>query len=552
MGDAYPELRRAEALITQNFLGEEERFRRTLSRGMDLLDDAMANLPAGGKLDGELAFRLYDTFGFPVDLTADVLRGRGFLLDMEGFDAAMARQKAEARKNWSGSGQQATDKLWFELKETHGATEFLGYTQTTASGKLQAIVLDGAAANTAKTGQKIALIFNQTPFYGESGGQKGDVGTIQFDHGAVVEVTDTQKPLADLIVHIGLVKEGQITLGDTASLKVDVAYRNKLRANHSATHILHAVLRKQLGEHVTQQGSMVAADRLRFDISHPRAISRAELDAVEAEVNRIIWQNTATHTLLTTPEEAIKAGALALFGEKYGDEVRVIRMGLEEGEADYSVELCGGTHVERTGDIGLFVLVSDSALASGVRRLEGLTGQAALDYLKQQQQWLFDAASAAKIAPRDVPARLAQLSDETRQLQKDMAALKAKIALGGGAGVAANDDAVEQIGTLPLLAKVLDGLPAKELRGVVDGYKQKITSGVVVLASRDEGRASLVVGVTDDLTSRVSAVDLVRAGSAAAGGSGGGGRADFAQGGVPDANAVDKAMQAIRAKLQDQ
>jgi alanyl-tRNA synthetase len=554
MGAAYPELGRAQALIVETLRLEETRFKQTLDRGLKLLAEETGKLGKGQALPGEIAFKLYDTYGFPLDLTQDVLKGQGRPVDAAGFEQAMERQRAEARRKWAGSGEAATERVWFELREKAGATEFLGYDTETAEGKVQAIVVGGKPAESAGQGTQVAVIVNQTPFYGESGGQMGDAGAIQSMKGARVAVTDTQKKLGDLHVHIGTVTGGELKVGDDVELRVDGARRTRLRANHSATHLLHQALRRQLGEHVTQKGSLVAPDRLRFDISHPKALSREEIRAVEADVNRRIRGNGAVETVLMTPDDAVGHGALALFGEKYGDEVRVVSMGEaapgEDASKPYSTELCGGTHVRRTGDIGLLKIVGESAVAAGVRRIEALTGEAALAHLAQQEELLGQAAAELKAAPAELPARVAQLIEERKRLERELADARRKLATGGGAGAAAQPGA-RQVAGIAYLARALGDVPAKELKSMADELKAKLGSGVVALAASAEGKASIVVGVTDDLTRRVSAVDLVRAGAAALGGKGGGGRPDMAQAGGPDAGKLDAALSAVEAALAE-
>ncbi|MBM3548694.1 MAG: alanine--tRNA ligase [Alphaproteobacteria bacterium] len=546
MGQAYPELGRAQALIQETLKLEETRFRQTLDRGLRLLGDETKKMKMakGASLPGEVAFKLYDTFGFPVDLTADILRGQGFALDQAGFDAAMERQRETARAAWSGSGEAATDRVWFEIREKAGATDFLGYATDKAEARIDAIVVDGKQVTEASGGD-VAVVLNQTPFYAESGGQMGDMGTIVTASGARIEVSDTAKRVGDLHVHLGKLVKGTIKLGDTVAAEIDVERRRRLRANHSATHLLHEALRRQLGEHVTQKGSLVAPDRLRFDFSHPRAIEAADLQVIETEVNTRIRLNQPVGTTLMTPDDAVAAGAMALFGEKYGDEVRVVSMGGGEGEK-FSVELCGGTHVERTGDIGLFKIVSEGAVAAGIRRLEAATGAGALAYVAEEEKLLQAAASALRTAPADLPARVAQLVEDKRKLERELAEARKALALGG---TAKSPAANRSVAGMTLAARTLDGVPARELKGMVDALKKEIGSGVVVLVAREEGKASLVVGVTDDLTAKVSAVDLVKAGAAALGGKGGGGRPDMAQAGGPDAAKADDAIAAIEAAM---
>ena len=545
MGQAYPELVRAEALITDTLRLEESRFRRTLERGLRLLEDAAASIPAGGVLDGETAFRLYDTYGFPLDLTQDALRAKGLTVDVDGFNRAMARQKEEARRAWAGSGETATESLWFRIRDEIGAGEFLGYEVERAEGKVLALVVDGARTEAAAAGQQVAIVCNQTPFYGESGGQVGDTGRIIASDGARVAVLDTQKKPGDLIVHLGVVEAGTLKVGTDVVLDVDSRRRTEIRANHSATHLLHAALRKYLGDHVTQKGSLVAPDRLRFDISHPKPITGDELAAVEAEVNAHVRDNAAVVTHLMEPEAAIAAGAMALFGEKYGDEVRVVSMGADDGTGPVaSIELCGGTHVRRTGDIGTFKIVSEAALASGVRRIEAITGAAAVAFVAEEEKALREAAQLLNIAPAEVPLRVAQLLEERRRLDRELSETRRQLATGGGAAAQVKD-----VGGVRFSPQVLVGVPARELKSMADELKKRLGSGVVALVATTDGKASVVVGVTADLTDRLSAIDLVKAGSAALGGSGGGGRADMAQAGGPEAANAQAALDAIEDAL---
>ncbi|WP_370156553.1 alanine--tRNA ligase [Ferrovibrio sp.] len=541
MGRAYPELGRAESLIAETLKLEETRFKQTLDRGLKLLDEATAGMSKGDMLPGETAFRLYDTYGFPLDLTQDALRPRGISVNLDGFQAAMAAQKAEARKAWAGSGEAATEKVWFEIKEETGATEFLGYDTEAAEGVVSAIVVGGQPVAQAAAGSEVAILLNQTPFYAESGGQVGDTGLIVTAGGAKVQVADTQKKLGLLHVHVGTVTEGTLKTGDMATLTVDHARRSAIRANHSATHLLHAALRRRLGDHVTQKGSLVSPDRFRFDISHPKALTPAEAAAVEAEVNDIVRQNDAVTTRLMTPDEAIAAGAMALFGEKYGDEVRVLAMGKQDDGRDYSVELCGGTHVKRTGDIGLFKIVGEGAVAAGVRRIEALTGEAARSYFAEQESTLQAAADALKVQPREVPQRLAALLEDRRKLEREISELRKQLATGGGAG----GPQVKDVNGIKFAARRLDGVPAKELRGMVDALKKEIGSGVVALTSVADGKVAVVVGVSADLTAKLNAADLVKLATPLIGGQGGGGRPDFAQGGGADPAGAEKALDAI-------
>ena len=546
MGRSFPELAKTEALIAETLKLEETRFKQTLERGLKLLDEEVARLPANGQLPGDVAFKLYDTFGFPLDLTQDALRGKGLTVELPGFDKAMAKQRADARKAWAGSGDAATETVWYEIREAKGATEFLGYDTERAEGKIEALVVDGKQVAEVASGGAVAIVVNQTPFYGESGGQMGDAGLMKTPSGAEIAITDTQKKLGDLVVHLGKVTKGKVSAGDVVELLVDNDRRSHLRANHSATHLLHAALRHRLGEHVTQKGSLVAPDRLRFDISHNKPLSEADIAAVEAEVNQRIWENDEVGTRLMTPDEAIAAGAMALFGEKYGDEVRVVSMGQYDDGA-FSTELCGGTHVRRTGDIGLIKIVSETGVSAGVRRIEALTRDKAQEYLNGQEHRLKEVASSLKVAPADVPNRIAALVEDRRKLERELADLRQKLATGSGGG---GTPAVQTVGGVKLAARRLDGVPAKDLRGMVDAMKKEIGSGIIALVAVNEDKASLVVGVTDDLTGSHSAVDLVRVGAQAVGGKGGGGRAEFAQAGGPDGAQADAALAAIGAALE--
>jgi alanyl-tRNA synthetase len=544
MGGAYPELSQAETLISETLELEETRFKRTLDRGLKLLDEATASLPKAGQLDGETAFRLYDTFGFPLDLTQDVLRGRGLTVDVDGFSRSMARQREEARRAWAGSGEAATEAVWFAVREDVGASEFLGYGSEEAEGQIVALVVGGERVAAAESGSEVAVVCNQTPFYGESGGQMGDAGIITGPDGLRIAVTDTQKKLGDVHVHLGRVEAGRARVGDDVRLAVDHGRRLALRAHHSATHLLHEALRRRLGSHVTQKGSLVAPDRLRFDISHPKAIAAGDLTLIEAEVNARVRANDAVDTHLMDPDSAVAAGAMALFGEKYGDEVRVVTMGGGEVGRAYSTELCGGTHVRRTGDIGLFKIVGESALAAGVRRIEAVTGAAAEAHVAAEEEALHAAAGLLKTAPAEVPARVAALLEERRRLERELAETRRTLATGGGAAAD-----VREVAGIRFAPRQLAGVPARELKTLADDLKKQLGSGVVALVSAVDGKASLVVGVTSDLTGRVSAVDLVKAGAAALGGSGGGGRPDMAQAGGPDVGHTEAALAAIEQAL---
>ncbi len=548
MGQAFPELARGQAMVEETLLLEEKRFRKTLDRGMRLLDEEVEKIGANGVLDGGVAFKLYDTYGFPLDLTQDALRSKEMTVDEDGFNAAMDKQKAEARAAWKGSGSSATETIWFEAQEEFGASEFVGYSTTHADAKIIKIVSGDSSVDQAKAGDEVALLANQTPFYAESGGQIGDIGLIKNDSGLVIEITDTQKQLGALHVHIGKVVEGTLKVDDVVHMEVDVENRDKIRANHSVTHIIHAALRNQLGEHLTQKGSLVAADKMRFDISHSKAVTAEEIARVEEEVNRIIRQNTEVTTRLMTPDEAIAAGAMALFGEKYGDEVRVVAMGTADDGSDYSVELCGGTHVRRTGDIGYFKIISEGAVSAGVRRLEVLTGRAACDYSAEQENYLLDAAATIKAPVQELPARLSSLLSERKAMEKEIADLQKKIALGGGSSASAGDD-IKDINGTKFIGQVLEGIPAKELRGLADEAKKKIGSGVIAFVAVNDGKAAVLTAVTDDMTDKISAVDLVRIGSAAVGGKGGGGRPDMAQAGGPDGDKATAAIEAIEKEI---
>lgn len=545
MGGAYPELVRAQPLIEATLLQEETRFRRTLANGLKLLDEATGGMGEGATLPGETAFKLYDTYGFPYDLTEDALRPQGIAVDRAGFDAAMAEQKAAARAAWKGSGAKASDEVWFDIAED-GATEFTGYANDSGEAQVVAIVKDGARVESAAAGDAVEVLVNQTPFYAESGGQVGDAGMIAGDHVAAT-VTDTQKHLGKLHGHVATIDSGTLRVGDTVRLTIDLDRRRAIRANHSATHLLHAALRERLGSHVAQKGSLVAPDRLRFDVSHPSAMAADDLAQVEADVNAQVRANTPVTTRLMTPDDAIAEGAMALFGEKYGDEVRVVSMGTEDGGKTYSVELCGGTHVGALGEIGLLKIVGESAVSSGVRRVEALTGEAARRYLAGRDDKLKEAAAALKATPDEVPGRVVSLMEEKRRLERELAEAKKALAMGGGAGGAPVGP--EQIAGIAFSGQVLDGFEAKGLRGAVDDAKTRLGSGIAALVAVNDGRATVAVGVTEDLVGRFSAVDLVRAGVAAVGGQGGGGRPDMAQGGGPDGANAAAALDAIRAAL---
>ena len=555
MGDAYAELVRAQPLITETLKLEETKFKKTLGNGLKLLGEASDGMKKGALFPGDVAFKLYDTFGFPLDLTEDALRPRGISVDTGAFQAAMKKQKDAARAAWKGSGEAATDAVWFDIKEKTGASEFLGYDTEMAEGVVTAIVAGGKEATTLSAGAEGALVLNQTPFYGESGGQVGDAGTIRNAGGAVFRVADTQKKLGDLLVHLGKVESGTFTTGDTIELAVDHARRTAIRANHSATHLLHEALRQTLGDHVAQKGSLVSDERLRFDFAHTKPMNAEEIKAVEDIANAVLIENDEVITRLMALDDARQSGARALFGEKYGDEVRVVSMGAARPGANHawSVELCGGTHVRRTGDIGLIKVVGESASAAGVRRLEALTGEGARAYLAEQDARVKDAAAVLRTRPEDLVERLKALVEEKRALEKQLADAKKQIALGGGAaksGDNASGGDVKTIGAVKLLARTVQGLNPKDLRGLIDDGKKHVGSGVVaVVGVTEDGKAGLAVGVTDDLVKIYSAVDLVKAGAEALGGKGGGGRPDMAQAGGPDGAKAGAALAAIEAKL---
>lgn len=548
MGEAYPELVRAQALIEETLKLEETKFGVTLDRGLKLLDDEVEGLPEGGVLPGDAAFKLYDTYGFPLDLTQDALREKGMTVDTNGFDAAMAEQKAKARAAWAGSGETKDAKIWFEIAEEKGVTEFLGYDTEKAEGQILALVQDGAEVKSAKG--TVQIVVNQTPFYAESGGQVGDAGIIRTETGEA-HVTDTRK-VAGVFLHIAEVTMGEISVGQGARLEVDHTRRSAIRANHSATHLLNEALRRTLGAHVAQKGSLNAEDRLRFDFSHSKAMSAEEIAAVEAEVNAFIRQNAPVETRIMTPDDARGLGAQALFGEKYGDEVRVVSMGELMGSGKgpagktYSLELCGGTHVARTGDIGAFVVLGDSASSAGVRRVEALTGQVALDYLKGQAALAAEAAATLKTSTADLVERVHALAEERKHLANEVAQLRRELAMGGGA---AGGPEAEDIGGVKFLAQIVTGVSGKDLPALVDALKDKVGSGAVLVVADTGGKAAVAAGVTADKTGTVSAVDLVKAAAAALGGKGGGGRPDMAQAGGADPSKAAEAVSAARAVL---
>ncbi|HTW25728.1 MAG TPA: alanine--tRNA ligase [Acetobacteraceae bacterium] len=549
MGAAYPELGRAEALVSETMRLEENRFKAMLERGLGLLAEETARLGSDEALPGDVAFRLYDTYGFPLDLTQDALREEGRAVDVVGFDAAMAEQRARARAAWAGTGDAATERVWFDIRERVGATEFLGYSTETAEAEIRALVVNGAAVESAGPGTPVAVVLNQTPFYGEAGGQVGDTGVIigaagTPSAGMRIAVSDTQRRVGDLLVHLGMVEAGEARVGQAVVAEVDHIRRTAIRAHHSATHLLHEALRRRLGPHVTQKGSLNAPDRLRFDVSQPTPIGRDDLAVVEAAVNARIRENSDVTTRLMTPDAAVQEGAMALFGEKYGDEVRVVSMGDgDTGKRAWSIELCGGTHVRRTGDIGLFRIVSEGPVSAGVRRLEAVAGEAALAHVAEQERRLHEAAAALRVSTAELPERVATLVEDRRRLERQVAELQKKLATGGGAA------AVEEVGGVRLAARNLGEVPPRELKGLAEEIGRQLGTGVVALVSTADGKASVVVGVSPDLVPRLSAVELVRAASAAVGGRGGGGRPDLAQAGGPDGGHADAALEAVRGAL---
>ncbi|MDA8048567.1 MAG: alanine--tRNA ligase [Rhodospirillales bacterium] len=544
MGAAYPELARAEELIVDTLRFEEGRFQALLERGLALLAEGTAKLGSNEPLPGAIAFRLYDTYGFPLDLTQDALREQRRGVDVAGFDAAMAEQRARARAAWAGSGEAATEQVWFGVRDAVGATEFLGYTTEVSEAVIAVLILDGRSVESAPAGSGIGVVLNQSPFYGEAGGQVGDTGRIAGADGLVITVTDTQRKLGDLIVHLGRVEAGIARVGAAVLAEVDHRRRGAIRVHHSATHLLHEALRRRLGPHVTQKGSLNATNRLRFDISHPHPIGPSDLAWVESEVNARIRENSAVTTRLMSPDAAVADGAMALFGEKYGEEVRVVSMGTGDSQRSaYSIELCGGTHVRRTGDIGLFRITAERAIGAGLRRIEAAAGEAALQRLAETDRLLAEAAAALKTPPAELPARLEALLEERRRLERQLVEVQRRLATGG------EGTAVEEVNGIRLAAKNLGQVPARELKNLVDTIQREIGSGVVALVSTAAGNASIVVGVSPDLTGRLDAVALARAASVAVGGKGGGGRPDLAQSGGPDATRADAALAAVRRAL---
>ncbi|HEY8575516.1 MAG TPA: alanine--tRNA ligase [Devosia sp.] len=548
MGQAYPELSRGEALISETVRLEEGRFLKTLGRGLQILDSETADMAEGSVLNGATAFKLYDTYGFPLDLTEDALRSRGITVDQAGFDAAMAAQKAEARKSWSGSGEATTDTVWYGLADKVGPTEFLGYETETAEGEIKALLKDGAEVATLAAGEEGFVVLNQTPFYGESGGQVGDTGSIHGE-GVRAQVLDTQKHHG-VFAHRVSVSEGTLKVGQPLTLTVDHERRSSIRANHSATHLLHEALRLVLGDHVAQKGSMVSPDRLRFDFVHTKPVSEQEMAEVEDIANAIVLQNTPVETRLMGVEEAKESGARALFGEKYGDEVRVVSMGEPTGNGlGWSVELCGGTHVRRTGDIGLVSIVAESAVGAGVRRIEALTGKAARHRGNTNVAIVNAAAGLLRSGGHEVLDRIAALQDNLKKIERELTDARKKLALGGGTGGGAAP-ADEAVNGVTYVGRTVEGIAAKDVKGLVDTEKKRIGSGVVtVVLKGEDGKGTVAIGVTDDLTSRFAAGDLIKLATAALGGQGGGGRPEMAQGGGPDGSRAAEAIAAVRAAL---
>lgn len=552
MGGAYPELIRAQAMITENLKLEEERFRQTLDRGLRLLEEETAKLGTNQSLSGDVAFKLYDTYGFPLDLTQDVLRGQNRDVDLAGFNTAMDAQKAAARASWSGSGDTKNEQVWFDLNQQFGGTEFLGYETETAEGIAQALVVDGKPVESLTAGQTADILFNQTPFYAESGGQEGDRGTVELANGAILKVLETTKHLGTLHIHHITVVSGSVKVGDSAKLTVDGQRRQGLRAHHSATHLLHAALRKHLGDHVTQKGSLVAEDRLRFDFTHTKPLSSQDIQTIEQNVNKQILANTEVETHLMSADEAISKGAMALFGEKYGDEVRVLQMGRTDDTA-YSIELCGGTHAHRTGDIGLFKILSEAGVSAGVRRIEAIAGMTSLSYVSDLQNQINAVASTLKSPISETQDKIESLLTERKNLERQVADLRQKLALSGSQGTATQanspNSGIKQIGEIKVITRLLSDIPAKDLKPLVDQLKSELGSGVVILTSTVEDKVALVIGVTSDLTHKINAVDLVRQGAEVLGGAGGGGRPDMAQAGGNNPSQIPQAISTIEAAL---
>jgi alanyl-tRNA synthetase len=550
MGAHYGELGRAQPLITETLKQEEERFKEMLERGLKLLDEAIAPLQSTqGMLAGDVAFKLYDTYGFPQDLTEDILRGHGLRLDVAGFDAAMQAQKERARAAWKGSGEQAVQSLWFEQRDTHGATCFVGYDALEAEAQILAIIKDGAAVESVNDGEKAIILTDQTPFYGESGGQVGDVGMLAAKGGnAKAQITDTTKPIAELHAHHVSIQQGTLKIGDVVTLQVDTAHRRAVRAHHSATHLLHAALREVLGEHVTQKGSLVEANRLRFDFSHNKAVSAEEIAEITARVNAQIWQNDKVRTQQMDKDDAIAQGAMAMFGEKYDEQVRVLFMGEKHEQKPFSVELCGGTHVSALGEIGLLHVVSESAVAAGVRRIEAVAGAAAYAYLAQREVLLKEAAQQCVVTPEELPSKIAALQTDRKQLEKALSDAKKQLAMGGGTGAVGDKPAIERIGDVPLLAKTFTDLPPKELKDIANGFAKAHPDALIAVAASYEGKASVILLSANPIAG-VDAGALIQVAIPVVGGKGGGGKPQFAQCGGADGSKCEAALQAIKAAL---
>ncbi len=547
MGEAYPELKRAEPAIIDTLRQEEERFRRTLGRGMSLLDEATAGLSTGEVLSGETAFKLYDTYGFPLDLTQDAVRAKGLTVDLEGFDAAMTRQKEMAREAWTGSGQVAAAGEWFAIREQLGPSRFEGYDQIEINAELLAIVQEGRLIDAALSGATIQAVFDRTPFYAESGGQAGDQGEVEWDGGRA-RVADVQKRAGDLFVHDLEILEGVLKPGARLRLAVDADRRQQTRANHSATHLLHSALRNVLGPHVTQKGQMVDGERIRFDFSHGAPVTPEEIDRIEAEINAVVRQNLPAETQLMAPKDAMAAGAMALFGEKYGETVRVLTLGESlAGQGAYSVELCGGTHVARTGDIALFKVVQEQGVAAGVRRIEALTGESARRWLLDQAAVSKSLADQFKVPVSEVAARVATLEVQRRQLEKELGDAKRQLAMGGGGASAPAGP--EEIAGVSVLARVMEGVGGKDLRPIAEAFKKQMPDGVIVLVGSAEGKAAVTVAVVGSAQAKFNAVELAKAAVVAMGGQGAGGRPDFAQGGAPDGAKAQEGLDAVKAAL---
>ncbi|MEI6730273.1 MAG: alanine--tRNA ligase, partial [Pseudomonadota bacterium] len=532
MGEQYPELKRAEPLIGETLRLEEERFKQTLERGLKLLEDETAKISDGGTLPGDSAFKLYDTYGFPLDLTQDILRAKNLEVDISGFETCMAKQRADARAAWSGSGDKATSKIWFEIKERVGASEFLGYSQDIAAANLLAIVVDGKEVEQVSSGTA-SLIFNQTPFYGESGGQVGDIGAVSLFGNVVAQVNDTRKPVDSLHVHIAEIS-GLLKVGDQVDLRIDSHNRNAIRANHTATHILHAVLQREIGDHITQKGSLVDSSRLRFDVSHNKAFEKSEIHRIEQEVNKIIRSNQPVITRIMTPEDAIKQGAMALFGEKYGDEVRVVSVG---ETYNYSTELCGGTHVKNSGEIAIFKIISEAAVAAGIRRIEAVTGEAAYVDYSFKDMLTKDLALQFKAQPSEIFDKISALAEENKELKNRLGEAEKRLAIAGSKA------SEETLGAIKFTSNILD-IDPKELRPLAEEYLK--TSQVAFVASNKDGKASLVIGVAKDLTGKINAVELLKPAVEIVGGKGGGGRPEMAQGGGSDAANIGNAIEAVK------